>query len=149
MSIGVGERLGVPLREERWETVPEDPAGIPGNDRNQPKAQDNHMSPEVEKTRREFLEEAVHQDPHNTFARYGLALELAKSEPANAWIHFEYLLHHHPEYAATYFQAGMFLMNQRRLEEARIVLSKGVEVTGHQGKQHAQAELQAALDDLN
>jgi tetratricopeptide (TPR) repeat protein len=149
MSIGVGEPLGLPLREKRWESVPTDPAGMAGNGRNQPEAQDNNMSPEVEKTRREFLEEAVHQDPHNTFARYGLALELAKSEPANAWIHFEYLLLHHPEYAATYFQAGIFLMNQGRLEEARKVLSKGVEITGHQGKQHAQAELQAALDDLD
>ncbi len=107
------------------------------------------MSPEVEKTRREFLEEALRQDPHNTFARYGLALELAKSEPAAAWTHFEFLLLHHPEYSATYFQAGRFLRDQGRLEEARKVLSTGVEVTGHQGKQHAQAELQAALDDLD
>ena len=107
------------------------------------------MSPEAEKTRREFLEEALRQDPHNTFARYGLALELAKSEPAAAWTHFEYLLLHHPEYSATYYQAGMFLVKQGRLDEARKVLATGVEVTGRQGKQHAQAELQAALDDLN
>jgi Tfp pilus assembly protein PilF len=107
------------------------------------------MSPEAEKTRREFLEEAVRQDPHNTFARYGLALELADSEPAAAWTHFEYLLSHHPEYSATYSQAGAFLRKQRRIEEARKVLTTGVEVTGRQGKQHAQSELQAALDDLN
>ena len=106
------------------------------------------MSPEAEKTRREFLEEALRQDPHNTFARYGLALELAKSEPAAAWTHFEYLLLEHPEYSATYFQAGAFLIKQRRIEEARKVLTTGVEVTGRQGKQHAQAELQAALEDL-
>jgi hypothetical protein len=107
------------------------------------------MSPEAEKTRREFLEEALHQDPHNTFARYGLALELAKGEPAAAWTHFAYLLQHHPEYSATYFHAGAFLLKQGRLDEARKVLVDGVEVTGRQGKQHAQAELQAALDDLN
>jgi hypothetical protein len=107
------------------------------------------MSLEAEKTRREFLEEALRQDPDNTFARYGLAMELANSEPAAAWTHFEYLLVHHPEYVATYFQAGTFLVKQGRLEEARKVLAAGVEVTGRQGKQHAQAELQAALDDLN
>ena len=107
------------------------------------------MSPEAEKTRREFLEEALRQDPHNTFARYGLALELAKSEPAAAWTHFEYLLLHHPEYSATYFQAGAFLIKQGRLDEASKVLAAGIEVTSRQGKQHAQAELQAALDDLN
>ena len=110
---------------------------------------DKHMSPESEKTRREFLEEALVQDPHNTFARYGLALELAKTEPAAAWSHFEYLLLHHPQYSATYYQAGMFLVKRGRREEARKVLAEGVEVTGRQGKQHAQAELQAALLDLN
>ena len=107
------------------------------------------MSPDAEKTRREFLEEALRQDPNNTFARYGLAMEFAKTEPATAWTHFEYLLQHHPEYSAAYYQAGIFLMNQGRLDEARKVLAAGVEVTGRQGKQHAQGELQAALDDLN
>ena len=107
------------------------------------------MSPEGEKTRRQFLEEALQQDPDNTFARYGLALELAKTEPASAWTHFDYLLVHHPDYAATYYQAGRFLLAQGRIAEARKVLAAGVEVTGRQAKQHAQRELQAALDDLD
>ena len=107
------------------------------------------MPPEAEKTRREFLEETVRQNPDNTFARYGLALELAKGEPAVAWTHFEYLLVHHPEYSATYFQAGTFLAKQGRLDEARQVLSTGLEVTRRQGKRHAQTELQAALDELD
>ncbi|MFZ0960971.1 MAG: hypothetical protein WAO35_08695 [Terriglobia bacterium] len=107
------------------------------------------MSEEPEKTRRDFLEEALRQDPHNTFARYGLALELAKTEPAAAWTHFEYLLLNHPEYSATYAQAGAFLIKQGRTDEARKVFAAGVEVTGRQHKEHAQAELKAALDDLN
>ena len=107
------------------------------------------MSPETEKTRREFLEETLRHDPDNTFARYGLALELAKNHPDAAWTHFEYLLVRHPEYSATYYQAGTFLVNQGRREEARKVLAEGVEVTGRQGKRHAQSELQAALNDLD
>jgi Flp pilus assembly protein TadD len=107
------------------------------------------MSPEADKTRREFLEEVLRHQPDDAFVRYGLALELANSEPAAAWTHFEYLLLHHPEYSATYSQAGAFLRKQGRIEEARQVLTTGVEVTGRQGKQHAQGELQAALDDLN
>jgi Tfp pilus assembly protein PilF len=106
------------------------------------------VSAEVEKTRREFLEDAVSQDPNNTFARYGLAMELARTEPAAAWTHFEHLLTRHPEYAATYYQAGMFLVTQGRAEEARKILSAGIEVTGRQGNKHAQSELQAAMDDL-
>ena len=64
------------------------------------------MSPEAEQTRREFLAEVVRGKPDDTFARYGLAMELASSEPAVAWTHFSYLLERHPEYAATYYQAG-------------------------------------------
>jgi tetratricopeptide (TPR) repeat protein len=107
------------------------------------------MAAEAEKSRREFLELALVQDPNNSFARYGLALELAKTDPTAAWTHFAYLLSHDPDYSASYYQAGIFLIKQGRLDEARSVLAKGVQVTGRQGKQHAQAELQAALDDLN
>jgi tetratricopeptide (TPR) repeat protein len=113
------------------------------------KSEDQKMSPEADRTRREFLEEVIRSQPDDTFARYGLAMELANSEPTVAWNHFSYLLEHHPEYAATYYQAGAFLSNQGRREEARKVLTTGLEVTARQGKQHAQAELQAALDDLN
>lgn len=104
---------------------------------------------EAELTRREFLEDLVRKQPNDTFARYGLAMELAKSEPEAAWTQFSYLLEHHPEYAATYYHAGAFLTKQERLEEARSVLTKGLEVTGRQGNRHASSELQAALDDLN
>ena len=103
----------------------------------------------AEQSRRQFLEDALRENPENTFARYGLALELAKDDPTSAWFHFEHLLLHQPEYSATYYQAGMFLINQGRLDEAHKVLAAGVEVTGRQGKQHAQRELQAALDDLD
>jgi hypothetical protein len=122
---------------------------MPGRGQQQPTAKEKNMSAEAETTRREFLEETLRQDPDNTFAQYGLAMELAKSEPVAAWTHFEYLLLHHPEYSATYYQAGMFLAKQGRLDEARKVLAAGVEVTRGQGKQHAQAELQGALDDLD
>lgn len=106
------------------------------------------MSTQGEKTRLEFLQEALLHNPEDAFARYALALEVAKTAPEEAWMHFEYLLTRHPEYSATYYQAGMFLLKQGRREEAQKVLAQGVEVTRRQGKQHAQSELQAALDEL-
>lgn len=103
----------------------------------------------MEKNRLEFLNETLAASPENTFARYGLAMELQNTgQPAEAWQHFEYLLTHHPEYAAAYFQAGMLLVNMARREEARKVFERGIEVTGRQGNAHAQSELQSALDDL-
>jgi tetratricopeptide (TPR) repeat protein len=113
-----------------------------------PEPEAENLASEAETDRRQFLERAVRQDPDDTFARYGLAMELAKTEPETAWTHFEYLLTRHPGYSATYFQAGMFLLNQGRRDEARKVLTAGVEVTSREGKQHAQHELQAALDNL-
>ena len=106
------------------------------------------MSGSPEKTRLQFLREAVQNSPDDPFTRYALALELAKTAPTEAWSHFEYLLDRHPEYSATYQQAGVFLLNRGRREEAQKVLVKGVEVTGRQGNKHAQSELQAALDEL-
>jgi len=107
------------------------------------------MSEQIEKTRREFLEEALAQNPENAFARYGLAMELAKTDPAAAWGHFDNLLQYHPEYSATYYQAGILLIKENRREEARRVLAAGIEIACRQGNRHAQGELQAALDDLN
>jgi hypothetical protein len=106
------------------------------------------MSTQGEKTRLEFLQEALRHNPDDAFTRYALALELANSAPAEAWPHFEYLLMRHPEYSATYYQAGIFLVKEGRRAEARKVLAQGVEETRRQGKQHAQEELQVALDEL-
>jgi thioredoxin-like negative regulator of GroEL len=103
----------------------------------------------MEKTRTEALQETLVASPDNTFARYALAMELSNSsDPTSAWQHFEYLLSRHPDYAATYYQAGKFLAKQRRVDEAKRVLAKGIEVTGRQGNLHAQSELQQALDEL-
>ncbi len=103
----------------------------------------------MEKTRLEFLQETLAADPDNTFIRYGLAMELQNAgQPAEAWQHFEFLLTHHPEYSATYLQAGILLTKLGRREEARKILDRGIETTGRQGKTHAQNELRAALDDL-
>jgi len=103
----------------------------------------------MDPSRIEFLRQALKNNPADTFARYGLALELSKyGDAKEAWEHFDYLLTHQPDYSPTYYQAGMFLNSQGRRDEARKVLARGIEVTGRQGNLHAQSELQAALDQL-
>lgn len=103
----------------------------------------------MEKSRLDFLREAVASNPHDTFARYGLAMELAKTAPDEAWEHFSFLLTNYPDYSATYFQAGMFLSGQGKTEDARQVLAKGIEVARQQGNKHALSELQAAYDEIS
>ena len=103
----------------------------------------------MENDRIEFLHHALAANPDDAFAHYALALELAnRGQNEEAWQHFEYLLTHHPDYSATYYQAGMFLLRQGRREETRKALAKGIEVTGRQGNSHAQKQLQAAMDML-
>jgi Flp pilus assembly protein TadD len=103
----------------------------------------------VEKTRLEMLRETLTASPANAFVRYGLAMELKSAgRDAEAWEHFQHLLEHHPEYWAAYYQAGMLLVKLGRREEARRIITKGLEVTGEQKNLHAHSELQSALDDL-
>jgi tetratricopeptide (TPR) repeat protein len=97
----------------------------------------------------QFLVEALSANPDDRFARYALAMELAQSPRSDeAWSHFDYLLKHHPEYSATYLQAGFYLAHRGRTEEASAIFRKGIEVTRNQGSTHAQSELEAALDEL-
>lgn len=103
----------------------------------------------TEPSRIEFLRQGLETSPDNTFMRYALALELTNSErPEQAWEQFKYLLERHPDYAATYLQAGMYLVKQGNRQEAHDVFQKGIEVMRRQGNLHALSELEAALEDL-
>jgi tetratricopeptide (TPR) repeat protein len=101
---------------------------------------------QMQKTRREILEEFVARKPADAFARYGLALECVKSgDSSAATAHFDKLLEINPEYVAAYFQFGQLLGRLGRLEEARKLLSDGIVVAQKTGDMHARDEMQAAL----
>jgi Flp pilus assembly protein TadD len=104
----------------------------------------------MDNERLQFLRDSISANPGDTFARYGLAVELARGgQPEEAWEHFQYLLEQHPDYAPAYYQAGMLLVDQGRSEEARRVLTQGVELTRRLGQKHAECELMAALESLD
>ena len=103
----------------------------------------------MEKTRLEMLTEALDATPENAFLRYGLAMELKNAgREQEAWEQFERLLKNHPDYWATYLHAGLLLAKMNRADEARRVMTQGVEVTGRLNNQHARGELEAALQEL-
>jgi tetratricopeptide (TPR) repeat protein len=104
----------------------------------------------MDSERLQFLRDSLSANRDNTFARYALALELARGgEPTEALEHFHYLLDRHPDYSPVYYQAGMLLAEQGRGDEARDIFSRGIEVTRRLGQAHALSELEAALDDLD
>ena len=103
----------------------------------------------MENDRIQFLRRTLEAMPDDAFTRYALAVDLANGgQREEAWQHFEYLLAHHADYSATYYQAAMLLLRLGRREEARAAMAKGIELTGRQGNSHAQKQLQAALDML-
>lgn len=100
-------------------------------------------------SRLDVLKKMVAQDPSSAFARYGLAMEYVnQGQNEQAVEEFQELLESNPSYAAGYFHAGRTLEKMNRLEEARRIFERGIEVTSQSGDAHTRSELQAALDML-
>jgi Tfp pilus assembly protein PilF len=99
--------------------------------------------------RLEMLEQMVRQDPNNTFARYGLAMEYANSgDWAQAVVEFRTLLQHDENYAAAYYHAGQALEKMGKLEQARAMYEQGIEASTRKGDLHTRSEIEAALSLL-
>ena len=88
-------------------------------------------------------------NPGDSFARYGLAMELRGTGDLEAAAReFAELRRSHPDYTAGYYHAGQTLEQLGLIEEARAVYLEGIDVAARQGDQHARRELQAALELL-
>jgi Flp pilus assembly protein TadD len=86
------------------------------------------------------------QNPTNTFARYGLAMELVKAGQLEAAVEeFQKVRSIDPTYSAAYFHGGQTLEKLGRLDEAREFYRIGISQTRDP---HARGELEAALDIL-
>jgi tetratricopeptide (TPR) repeat protein len=88
----------------------------------------------------------VAQNPRDSFARYGLAMEYAQAgDFERAIVEYRELIGFNPDYAAAYYHGGQALEKLGRLDDARKCYQRGVESTRDA---HARSELQAALDIL-
>jgi len=95
------------------------------------------------------LKEILELDPKNSFARYGLAMELASlGETAASLTEFDTLLANDPGYTAGYFMAAQTLVAAGRTHEAIARLKTGIESAERSGNHHAVSEMQAMLEDL-
>jgi predicted Zn-dependent protease len=96
------------------------------------------------------LKEILALDPKNSFARYGIAMELAKSgETAGALAEFDTLLANDPDYTAGYFMAAQTLATAGRTAEAIERLKAGIGCAARSGNSHALSEMQSMLDELD
>jgi Tfp pilus assembly protein PilF len=103
----------------------------------------------AENQRLAMLREILEQDPANTLARYGIAMEYAgMGETETALGEFKGLISRNPEYANAYFMAAQTLHKVERDDEAKAMLKGGIEAAQRAGNKHAESEMQAMLDEL-
>ena len=96
-----------------------------------------------------MLTEILTANPADSCARYGLALEYAKSgqiEPALQ--EFKTLVETNPDYTPGYFMAAQALATADRVDEAKRWLVDGISSAVRTGNTHAQSEMTAMLEEL-
>jgi tetratricopeptide (TPR) repeat protein len=99
--------------------------------------------------RLDVLRGMVASNPTDSFARYGLAMEYVKTGNLQGAVdEFNQLLGLNAKYPAAYFHGGQALEKLGKIDEARALYQKGIEVTTEMGDSHTRSELQAALDIL-
>ena len=96
------------------------------------------------------LREILALDPKNSFARYGIAMELVKRGESDAALEeYSSLLANDPDYTAGYFMSAQTLNALGRTAEAIERLRAGIASGARAGNQHAISEMQAMLDELD
>jgi tetratricopeptide (TPR) repeat protein len=99
--------------------------------------------------RLDMLKQMIAQDPKNSFARYGLAMEYAKSgQLADAVSEFRSLISGDQNYVAAYYHAGQALEKLGNVDEAKTMYEQGIEACNRKGDAHTRSEIEAALSML-
>jgi len=97
-----------------------------------------------------MMKDILSQNPRDSFARYGLAMEYANSgKLPEALDEFETLLKEHPDYTAGYFMAAQTLSKASRSDEAKKMLQQGIAAAQRTGNEHARSEMEGMLSDLS
>jgi hypothetical protein len=88
-------------------------------------------------------------DPHDTFLRYSLAMEMAGEGDYEASVtQMKSLLADQPPYVPAFFMSAQHLVKLDRVAEARGVLREGIEQARAQGNAHAAGEMSEFLTSL-
>lgn len=96
------------------------------------------------------LRAILSQDPQNSFARYGLALELAgRGETDAALAEFDTLLASDPSYTPGYQMSAQILAGAGRREMAMERIKQGIQCAMERGNIHAAEEMRAMLEELD
>jgi len=96
------------------------------------------------------LKEILALDPKNSFARYGIAMELANRGDVEAALkEFDILTEQNPDYVAAYFMSAQTLAKVGRNPDAVGRLKAGIACAARTGNRHALSAMQTMLDELD
>jgi tetratricopeptide (TPR) repeat protein len=97
----------------------------------------------------DILKQMLEQDPGNSFARYGLAMEYSKSGNLQEAIgEFRALIAADSSYVAAYYHGGQASEKLGDIEAARVLYAQGIAASSKKGDLHTLAEIEAALNLL-
>ena len=95
------------------------------------------------------LNEILTQNPTDTFARYGMAMEYSnQGDLDRALAEFSILTKATPDYTPGYFMAAQTLVRADRTADAKAMLTDGIASARRTGNLHALSEMEAMLAEL-
>lgn len=96
-----------------------------------------------------ILKTLLEQNPNDSFARYGLAMEFVNcGQLEEAVAEFKAVIAGNPDYSYAYFHGGQTLEKLGRIEQARAMYEQGIASATRTGDRKGSSELQGALDLL-
>ena len=96
-----------------------------------------------------MLKQFLEENPADSFARYGLAMEYSRSGNTEAALaEFNNIVARAPDYVPAYQMAAQMLQEAGREEESRKWATDGIAAARRAGNQHAASEMQGLLDLL-
>ena len=99
--------------------------------------------------RLELFDRLLANGSTDPFHFYGRAMELRSlGRKVDALAAFTALMEREPRYIASYLMAAQVAVDLERIDDARNVAQRGVEIAQSEGHDHALSELQALLAGL-
>ena len=95
------------------------------------------------------LRALLEQDPKNSFARYGLALDHANNGDLDSAVaEYRAVIANDANYCAAYYHGGQTLEKLGRATDAAALYRDGIAATLRTGDAHTRSELEAALSSI-
>ncbi len=96
-----------------------------------------------------ILTQILEQNPADSFARYGLAMELvSQSRIPEALAEFDTCIRNNPDYVPAYQMSAQTMAAHSQTEAALARLHEGIAAANRTGNQHALAEMDALREEL-